>query len=213
MQVYIKKGCSQQLHFLRSGRSCPMEQWPGVPSAGPRKHLDFADRRVCGPRRPDIYGELAQACLFSREEMDAWSDQEDEASSSRESDSSDSEYFDDLDCLFETQIVKRAPQTEAWLGMTFPEVVTVSLPILEAKSGEVSRFVMLFEPSRSISASDLFNAHNLRKRLSRSTNNQRVVYRPNKKKKHQSYMIDEIISEASLEESLVAGSNQVHPRK
>ena len=185
-----------------------MEQWPGVPSAGPREHLEFADRRVYRARRPDIYDELAQACMFSREEMNAWSDQEDEASSSQGSDSSDNEYFDHLDCLFETQIVWRAPQTEAWIGLTFPEVVTVFLPALEPKSGEFSRFVMIFEPSRNVSASDLVYDHNLRKRLSRSTNNQRAVYLPKKKKKmHQSYMIDEIISEASLEESLVVGVN------
>ena len=122
-----------------------MDQWPEVPSAGPREHLDFADRRVYRARRPDIFGELAQACMFSREEMDAWSDQEDEASSSHGSDSSDTQYFTHPDCLFETQIVQRAPQIEPWIGMTFPEVVTtVCLPILEAKSGDFSRFVMLF---------------------------------------------------------------------
>ena len=212
MHALIKKDHNRQLVSSREGRSCPLEQWPGSRGAGPQKHLDFTNQRVYRARQSDIYGELAQACEFSREEMDAWSDQEDKASSSRRSDSSDSEYFDHLDCLFDTQIVWRAPQTEAWVGITFPEVLMVCLPVLEAKSGEFSRFVMLFEPSRNMTFSDHVCGYKPRKRLSRSTNNHRVVYRPKKKKKqpkHQSYMIDEIISEASLEESLGAGINQV----
>ena len=61
--------------------------------------------------------------MFSREEMDAWSDGEDQASSSQGSETSGSEISDLMDRLCVTQIVWRAPQIEAWVGMTFPEVL------------------------------------------------------------------------------------------